>query len=76
MSSILKVQKIQYTDGDDALTIGDSGIIQAHNTLNVSTSSNSTNTATFVNNSYTNSSNGVVHVKPVSYTHLTLPTMS
>jgi hypothetical protein len=73
MSSILKVQKIQYTDGDDALTISDSGIIQAHNTLNVSTSSNSTNTATFVNSSYTNSGNGVVHVKQSAGTNQ--PTM-
>ena len=73
MSSILKVQNIQYTDGDAALTIADGGIIQAHNTLNVSTSSNSTNTATFVNSSYTNSGNGVVHVKQSSGTNQ--PTM-
>tara|TARA_Y100000766_G_scaffold35437_1_gene25256 strand:- start:16525 stop:17445 length:921 start_codon:yes stop_codon:yes gene_type:complete len=85
MSSIIKVQNIQYTDGDAALTIADGGGVTAasnlavtgistlSNTLNVSTSSNSTNTATFVNSSYTNSGNGVVHVKQSAGTNQ--PTM-
>jgi len=85
MTSIIKVQNIQYTDGDAALTIADGGGVTAasnlavtgistlNNTLNVSTSSNSTNTATFINSSYTNSSNGVVHVKQSAGTNQ--PTM-
>lgn len=73
MTSILKVQNIQYTDGDAALTIADGGIVTGHNTLNVSHGTAGTNVATFVNSTYNSNSNGVVHVKQSAGTNQ--PTM-
>jgi len=85
MTSILKVQNIQYTDGDAALTIADGGGVTAasnlavtgtstlSNTLNVSHGTSGTNVATFVNTSANGNSNGVVHVKQTGATNQ--PTM-
>tara|TARA_R100001509_G_scaffold30284_1_gene16179 strand:- start:1158 stop:2066 length:909 start_codon:yes stop_codon:yes gene_type:complete len=85
MTSIIKVQNIQYTDGDAALTIADGGGVTAasnlavtgtstlSNTLNVSHGTSGANVATFVNTSANGSSNGVVHVKQTGATNQ--PTM-
>ena len=73
MTSIIKVQNIQYTDGDAALTIADGGVVTGHNTLNVSHGTTGNNVATFINTSTNNNSNGVVHVKQSAGTNQ--PTM-
>ena len=73
MTSIIKVQNIQYTDGDAALTIADGGIVTGHNTLNVSHGTSGTNVATFINTSDNSNINGVVHVKQTGATNQ--PTM-
>ncbi len=85
MTSILKVQNIQYTDGDAALTIADGGGVTAasnlavtgtstlSNLLNVSHGTTGTNVATFVNTSANSNINGVVHVKQTGATNQ--PTM-
>ena len=73
MTSIIKVQNIQYTDGDAALTIADGGIVTGHNTLNVSHGTTGNNVATFINTSGNNNTNGVVHVKQTGATNQ--PTM-
>ena len=69
MSSILKVQNIQYTDGDVALTIADGGIVTGHNTLNVSHGTAGNSVGTFINTTSNNNANGVVHVKQSSATN-------
>ena len=73
MSSIIKVQNIQYTDGDAALTIADGGIVTGHNTLNVSHGTAGNSVGTFINTTSNNNANGVVHVKQSAATNL--PTM-
>ena len=73
MSSILKVQNIQYTDGDAALTIADGGIVTGHNTLNVSHGTTGNSVGTFINTTTNSNTNGVVHVKQSAGTNQ--PTM-
>ena len=85
MTSIIKVQNIQYTDGDAALTIADGGGVTAasnlavtgtstlSNPLNVSHGTTGTSVGTFINTSANSSSSGVVHVKQTGATNQ--PTM-
>lgn len=73
MTSIIKVQNIQYTDGDAALTIADGGIVTGHNTLNVSHGTAGNSVGTFINTGDNSNVNGVVHVKQTGATNQ--PTM-
>ena len=73
MTSIIKVQNIQYTDGDAALTIADGGIVTGHNTLNVSHGTTGNSVGTFINTTGNSNTNGVVHVKQSAGTNQ--PTM-
>jgi len=76
MTSTLKTEKIQFRgDNSDAMTLSTNGGVTLGGTggLHVGHSNNNAQVATFINSSYSNSSNGVVHVKQSAGTNQ--PTM-